>query len=1054
MIEKLIEWSARNKFFIFLGVFFAVAAGIWALKNTPLDAIPDLSDVQVIVFSNWPGRSPDLVEDQVTYPIVTALISAPHVKVVRGYSFFGLSFVYVVFEDGTDIYWARSRVVEYMQGVQGSLPTGVTPTLGPDATGVGWVYMYALVDKTGRHDLQQLRTLQDWNVRYLLEGVPGVSEVASVGGFVKQYQVDIDPNTLLAYHIPINHLVDVIRRSTNDVGGRVVESTGREYMVRGLGYIRSVDDLKKVAVGTNANGTPIYLSDVANVHLGPDMRRGTVDLNGEGDVAGGIVIARYGENALAVIDRVKAKIAQIRRSLPKGVEVVPVYDRSDLILRAISTLRQKLIEEFVIVSIVCIIFLFHFRSALVAILTLPVAILMMLVVMYGLHLNANIMSLSGIAIAIGAMVDGAIVMIENAHKHLEKWELGGRQGNRDDIVIHAAKEVGKPLFFSLLIIAVSFIPVFTLQAQEGRLFRPLAYTKTFSMAFAAMLSVTLVPVLMLLFIRGKIAPEMKNPVNRFLVWAYEPFVHLALRFPKTLLVLAVAAMAVTVPAFMRLGSEFMPPLYEGSLLYMPAALPGMSITKAASLLQIEDKIIKRFPEVESVFGKAGRAQTSTDPAPLEMSESTIVLKPEDQWPKGMTPEKLTGQMDDALKIPGISNSWTMPIKGRIDMLSTGIRTPIGIKIFGPDLNVIQGVGEQIENALRNLPGTRNVYAERTVSGYYEDFTINRDAIARYGLTVGDVEDVIETAIGGENIATTVEGRDRFPIDVRYLRDYRTDPQALDRVLVATPSGAQIPITQLATITTTMGPPVVKTEDAIPVGYVYVDVSGVDIGTYVKNAMQVVQQKVTVPSGYYLDWSGQWEYMQRAKQTLMYVVPFTLLIILVLLYSNFKSVAKTLIVMLSLPFSLVGGVWLIYLLHYNTSVAVWVGFIALAGVASETGVVMIVYLDEVYERRLREGKMTTAKDLYDAIIEGAVQRVRPKMMTVTAIIAGLLPIMWSHGTGSDVMKRIAAPMVGGMVTSTILTLIVIPVVYEMWRGREMRHAPAVVATVPGEEGEGI
>ncbi len=1038
MIEKIIEWSARNKFFIFLGVFFAIAWGIWAMMHTPLDAIPDLSDRQVIVFTEWQGRNPQLVEDQVTYPIVTSLINAPHVQVVRGYSFFGLSFVYIIFDDQTDLYWDRSRVVEYMQGVQGNLPEGVTPTLGPDATGVGWSFMYALVDKSGNHDLAQLRTLQDWYVRYWLEAVPGVSEVASVGGFVKQYQVDINPDTLLAYHLPINKVIDAIRRSNNDVGGRVVEYTGREYMVRGLGYIQSVPELQKVVVGTNGDGTPIYLRNVADVHLGPDIRRGTADLNGQGNVAGGIVVTRYGENALAVINRVKAKIEQFKSALPKGVELVPVYDRSDLILRAVATLREKLVEEMIIVSLVCMLFLFHFRSALVAILTLPVAILMMFIAMYYMHLNANIMSLSGIAIAIGAMVDGAIVMIENAHKHLEKWEAHGRQGNRNNIVIAAAKEVGKPLFFSLLIIAVSFIPVFSLEAQEGRLFKPLAYTKTFSMMFASMLSVTLVPVLMLIFIRGKIAPEHKNPVNRFLIWVYEPIVHRALRFPKIVLLLAAVVLALTVPAAMKLGSEFMPPLYEGSLLYMPTGLPGQSITETANVTQLEDRIIKQFPEVVSVFGKGGRARTSTDPAPLEMGEATITLKPEDQWPKGMTEEKLVNQMDAALKIPGVSNSWTMPIKGRIDMLSTGIRTPIGIKVFGPDLSVIQGIGEQIEDALRNLPGTRNVYAERAVSGYYLDFKIDRDAIARYGLTVGAVEDVIETAVGGKNISTTVEGRERFPIDVRYMRDYRTDPQALDRVLVATPSGAQVPITQLAKISLTMGPPVVKTEGAVPLGYVYVDVAGVDLGSYVKNAMQVVNQKVKMPTGYYLQWSGQWEYMQRAAQTLRYVIPLTLLIIFVLLYTNFASVAKTIIVMLSLPFALAGGFWLLYFLHYNTSVAVWVGFIALGGVAAETGVVMIVYLDEVYDRRRAEGTMNTGKDLYDGIIEGAVMRVRPKMMTVTAIIAGLLPIMWSHGTGSDVMKRIAAPMVGGMVTSTILTLIVIPVVYEMWRGWEMRH----------------
>ncbi len=1038
MIEKVIDWSNRNRFFIFLGLIFVVVWGIWALKHTPLDAIPDLSDKQVIVFTEWEGRSPDLVEDQVTYPIVTALISAPHVKVVRGYSFFGLSFVYVIFDDNTDLYWARSRIVEYMQGVRGNLPAGVTPTLGPDATGVGWVYMYALVDKTGRHDLAQLRSLQDWTVRYAVASVPGVSEVAGIGGFVKQYQVDINPDTLLAYHLPINRVIEAIRQSNNDVGGRVVEYTGREYMVRGLGYIQSVADLQKVVVGTNGDGTPIYLRDVADVHLGPDMRRGMAELNGEGQVAGGIVVARYGENALALIDRVKQKMAQIASSLPKGVNIVPVYDRSELILDSIATLREKLIEEMIIVSIVCLIFLFHVRSALVAILTLPVAILMMFIAMYYIHLNSNIMSLSGIAIAIGAMVDGAIVMIENAHKHLERWEAGGKKEDRNQVILAAAKEVGKPLFFSLLIIAVSFIPVFSLQAQEGRLFKPLAYTKTFSMLFASLLSVTLVPVLMTLFIRGRIAPEHKNPVNRFLIRVYKPFVHLALKFPKTVILLALTALVVTVLPIRRLGSEFMPPLYEGSLLYMPSGLPGQSITETTQVTQLEDKIIKQFPEVLSVFGKGGRARTSTDPAPLEMGEATIVLKPEAQWPKGMTPDKLISQMDAAIHIPGVSNSWTMPIKGRTDMLSTGIRTPIGIKVFGPDLGVIQTIGEQIEDALRNLPGSRNVYAERAASGYYLDFKINRDAIARYGLTVADVEDVIETAIGGTSISTTIEGRERYPVDVRYLRDFRTDPQALDRVLVATPGGAQVPLTQLADIRITMGPPVIKTEGAVPVGYVYVDVAGVDIGTYVHQAMQTVNQKVKLPPGYYLTWSGQWEYMQHAKQTLKYVIPLTLLIIVVLLYTNFHSLAKTTIVMLSLPFALIGGFWLLYLLHYNTSVAVWVGFIALAGVAAETGVVMIVYLDEVYDRRRAESSMLTRRDLYDAIMEGAVMRVRPKMMTVTAIIAGLLPIMWSHGTGADVMKRIAAPMVGGMVTSTILTLIVIPVIYEMWRGWQMRH----------------
>ncbi|MFQ5694935.1 MAG: efflux RND transporter permease subunit, partial [Terriglobia bacterium] len=1012
----------------------------------PLDAIPDLSDVQVIVFAEWKGRSPDLVEDQVTYPIVISLLSAPRVKVVRGYSFFGLSFVYVIFEDGTDIYWARSRVLEYMQGVVGNLPEGVTPTLGPDATGVGWAFEYALVDRSGRHDLAQLRTLQDWYVRYWLASVPGVSEVASVGGFVKQYQVDLDPNSLLAYNLPVNKVIDAIRRSNNDVGGRVVEFTGREYMVRGLGYIKQVSDIQMIPVGTNDQGTPIYIRDIANVHLGPDIRRGVAELNGEGEVVGGIVVVRFGENALAVIERVKEKIEEIKGSLPAGVEIVPVYDRSDLILRSIETLKEKLLEEIIIVSLVCLVFLFHFRSALVAILTLPIAILMSLVSMYYIDLNSNIMSLGGIAIAIGAMVDAAIVMIENAHKRLEKWEHEGKKGNRNFILIEAAKEVGKPLFFSLLIITVSFMPVFTLEAQEGRLFKPLAFTKTFAMFFASLLSVTLVPVLMLLLIRGRIAPERKNPLNRFLIWVYNPFVRLALRFPKAVLLLTLAALVATVPAFMRLGSEFMPPLYEGSLLYMPTGLPGMSITEAQRVLQFQDKIVMQFPEVESVFGKAGRARTPTDPAPLTMMENTIVLKPESEWRPGMTPEKLINEMDAALKIPGISNSWTMPIKGRIDMLTTGIRTPIGIKILGPDLKVVEQIGEQMERALKDIPGTRNVYAERVVSGFFYDFEIDRRQVARYGLTVGDVEDVVETAIGGKNITTTIEGRERFPINVRYARELRDEPQKLERVLVATPTGALVPLAQLARLQITMGPPVIKSEDAELVGYVYVDVAGRDLGGYVEEAMQVVQEKVQLPPGYHLLWSGQYEYMQRAKERLKYVVPLTLLIIVVLLYSNFNSMAKTLIVLLSVPFSLVGGIWLIYLLGYNLSVAVWVGFIALAGVSAEIGVVMIVYLDLAYNRRQTEGRMNAAEDLYNSIIEGAVKRLRPILMTATAIMAGLLPIMWSHGTGADVMKRIAAPMVGGMVTSTILTLIVIPVIYEMWRGWQMKRA----ALLPAED----
>ena len=1032
MIDKIIEWSAKNRFMVMLCTVAAITSGIWALKNTPIDAIPDLSDVQVIVFTEWQGRSPDLVEDQVTYPIVTSLLAAPQVKVVRGYSFFGLSFVYVIFKDGTDIYWARSRVMEYMQSVSGNLPAGVSPVLGPDATGVGWAFQYVLIDKTGRHDLAELRSLQDWHVRYWVESVPGVAEAASVGGYVKQYQVDIDPNKLVSYNIPLQKVIEAIRRSNNDVGGRVVEYSGREYMVRGLGYIRNVADIRNVPLAVSENGTPVYVRDVANVHLGPDIRRGMADFNGEGEVVGGIVVVRYGENALAVIKRVKEKLEEIRNSLPEGVEIIPVYDRSDLIERSVRNLKEKLLEESLIVSLVCIVFLFHLRSALVAILMLPVAILMALLGMHFVGINSNIMSLGGIAIAIGTMIDSAIIMIENAHKKLEHWEKEGRKGDRSQVLIDAAKEVGRPLFFSLLIIAVSFLPVFSLEAQEGRLFKPLAYTKTFAMLAASILSVFLVPTLMLLLIRGKIAPEAKNPINRFLIWIYQPFVHLALRFRKTVLVLAVLAIVSTVPVFYQLGSEFMPPLYEGSLLFMPTGLPGMSIDSAGKAMQLQDKILKSFPEVDTVFGKAGRARTATDPAPLAMIETTITLKPEDQWREGMTPDKLIAEMDQALRMPGISNSWTMPIKARIDMLTTGIRTPIGIKVFGPDLNVIERIGGQLESALRNVPGTRNIFSERVVGGYFMDFTVNREAAARYGLTVGDVEDVIESAIGGKNITTTIEGRERYPVNVRYKREFRAEPEQLRRVLVATPTGVQVPLAQLADLKLTRGPPVIKSEAAEPVGYVYVDVAGRDLGGYVNEARKVVEEKVTIPNGYHLVWSGQYEYMQRAQKRLMYVVPLTLFIVFVLLYLSTRSIAKVFIVLLSVPFSLIGAVWILHMLDYNLSVAVWVGIIALLGVDAETGVIMLLYLDHAYDRMKRSGRMRSLEDLKEAVIEGAVLRVRPKMMTVMAIVMGLLPIMWSTGAGSDVMKRIAAPMIGGILTSFVMELVVYPVVFTLWK----------------------
>ena len=1034
MIERIIQWSADNKFLVYLATFFAIAWGVWAVYNTPLDAIPDLSDVQVIVYAEWPERSPTLVEDQVTYPIVTTLLSAPRAKVVRGYSFFGYSFVYVIFDDGTDIYWARSRVLEYMQGVLGKLPEGVTPQLGPDATGVGWAFEYALVDRSGGHDLSQLRTLQDWYVRYWLASVPGVAEVAPVGGYVKQYQVVIDPNTLLAYNLPLSHVIEAIRRSNNDTGGRVVEFTGREYMVRGLGYIQNVSDVEMVPVGTNERGTPIYVRDIGRVHLGPDIRRGVAELNGEGDVVGGIVVVRYGVNALAVIERVKEKIEQIKKSLPEGVELVPVYDRSELILRSIDNLKEKLLEEMVIVSLVCIVFLFHFRSALVIIITLPIAILLSLVSMYYIGLNSNIMSLGGIAIAIGAMVDAAIIMVENAHKHLEVWEAEGKVGSRSGIILEAAKEVGRSIFFALLVITISFLPVFTLEAQEGRLFKPLAYTKTFAMFFAAVLAITLGPCLMVLLIRGKIAPEHKNPVSRFLIWAYQPFVHLVLKYRKTTLVLALLAMASTVPVFMKLGSEFMPPLYEGTLLYMPTGLPGMSITQVQQVMQVQDKILLRFPEVESVFGKAGRSTSPTDPAPLEMIETTVVLKPESEWRPGMTPEKLINEMDQALKIPGVSNAWTMPIRARIDMLTTGIRTNVGIKVLGPDLNQIQPIGEQIEQVLKDVPGTRNIYAERVVDGYYLDFKIDRQQAARYGLTISDVEEVIETAIGGRNVTTTIEGRERFPVNVRYFRELRDEPQNLERVLVPTPTGALVPLTQLARIYFSTGPTLIRSEGAELVGYVYVDVAGRDLGGYVNEAKQVVQENVQLPSGYHLVWSGQYEYLLRAKERLKYVIPLTLFIIFVLLYMSTHSVTKVFIVFLAVPFSLIGAFWLIYLLGYNLSIAVAVGLIALAGVDAETGVVMLLYLDLAYHKWKDKGRIKSEKDLEEAVIEGAVKRVRPKMMTVLAILMGLLPIMWGTGAGSDVMKRIAAPMVGGVVTSFILELLIYPVIFTIWKWR--------------------
>ncbi len=1034
MLKKIIEFSINNRFLVILSTLFIIAFGVYTMSRTPLDAIPDLSDVQVIIYTPFQGQAPQVVEEQVTYPLTTAMLSVPNAKVVRGYSFFGFSFVYVIFEDGTDMYWARSRVLEYLNFVAGRLPKGVNPSLGPDATGVGWVYEYALVDKTGKHDLAELRSLQDWYMRYELQTVSGVSEVASIGGYVKQYQVDVDPNKLTAFNIPLSKVKHAIQRSNNDVGGKLLEMAEREFMVRGLGYIKSIDDIKDIAIGVDSRGTPITVRDVASVHLGPELRRGAADLDGEGEVAGGVVIMRYGGNALEVIDNVKKKIESLQKGLPEGVEVVPVYDRAGLIERAVETLKGKLVEESIVVALICVIFLLHVRSALVAIFTLPVGILMAFIVMYYQGINANIMSLGGIAIAIGAMIDGAIVMIENAHKHLE--EAGPDKGHWQSIM-ESAKEVGPALFFSLLIITFSFVPVFTLEAQEGRLFGPLAFTKTYSMAASAILAVTIVPILMGYFIRGKIIPERKNPVNRLLLFVYRPLVSFVLRFKKTFILLSLVALVFTVIPLNKLGGEFMPPLNEGDILYMPTTLPGISITKAKELMQQTDRILKTFPEVERVFGKVGRAETATDPAPLSMMETTITLRPTEQWRPGMTIYKLMDEMNSAIKIPGVTNAWTLPIKTRVDMLSTGIKTPVGLKVAGDDLKVLEKIGKEIEAVLRDVPGTLSVYSERVVGGNYLDFNIDRSRAARYGLTVGDIQDVIQSAIGGMNITTTVEGLERYPVNLRYGRELRSDISSLKRVLISTPTGAHIPIAQVADIEIKKGPPAIKSENARLNAWIYVDLKGIDVGTYVARAQKVVQDSIKLPPGYTLTWSGQFEYMQRAKARLKVVVPLTLLIIFLLLYLNFKKIGESVMVMLSLPFALVGGVWCLYILGYNMSVAVGVGFIALAGVSAEIGVIMIIYLDMACRDRYLKGTLNTRADLNEAVMEGASRRIRPIMMTVFAIIGGLLPIMWGSGTGSAVMKRIAAPMVGGMISATVLTLLVIPAIYTFWREREFK-----------------
>ena len=1053
MIARLIEGSARNPVLVILCVLLLAAWGMWTVFQVPLDAIPDLSDVQVIIYTEWPGRSPTLIEDQITYPVVTSLLAGPRVKRVRGVSEYGVSYVYVIFEDRTDLYWARSRVLEYLQKLTGKLPAGVTPTLGPDATGVGWVYQYALVDESGRHDLAQLRSLQDWYLRYQLESVPGVAEVSAIGGFVKQYQIEVDPNTLVAYRLPIKTIIEAVRNSNAEVSGRVLEMAGTEYVIRGRGYLRSVEDIELIPVGTDGRGTPILIRDIAHVQVGPDQRRGIAELDGKGQTVGGIVIMRAGENALAVIERIKTRLEEIRPALPKGVRIVPTYDRSDLIHRAIEVLREKLIEESVIVSLVALVFLFHVRSAFVAILILPVAVLLAFIPMAYLKITSNIMSLGGIAIAIGAMVDAAIVMVENAHKRLEQ----NPHSDSIETIIAAAKEVGRPLFFSLLVIAVSFLPIFALEAQEGRLFTPLAYTKTFAMLFATALSVTLAPVLMVVLIRGRIRAETKNPLNWLLITLYRPLLSSALRVRWLTLGLAVAAFGLTVPLFMRLGAEFMPPLNEGTILYMPTTVPGLSIPEATKVLQVQDQLLATFPEVERVFGKMGKAPTATDPAFVGMAEITVTLKPEAQWRPGMTWDRLLDEMDAKLRIPGFPNIWWMPIQTRTEMITTGVRSPVGIKVLGPDLKTIERIGVEVEQVLASVPGTRSAFAERLNEGYYLDLIINRREAARYGLTVGDVQAVITSAIGGETVTTTVEGRERYPVNVRYKRELRDDPDRLKRVLIPTPTGAQIPLGQIAEIVVMQGPPSIADEAGALAGLVSVAVSGRDLRGYVQDAQRAVRERVTLPSGYRLIWTGQYEHLVRAEERLKLVVPVTLALILLLLYLNFRSLEKSLIVLLSVPFALVGAIWYLDYLGYNLSVAVWVGIIALAGVAAETGVVMLVYLDEVYERRVREGRMTTVQDLREAVMEGAVQRVRPKMMTVAAIMGGLLPIMWTTGTGADVMKRIAAPMIGGMVSSTMLTLLVIPVLYALWRGRSVptETPPLFTSATPSlQEQEGI
>ena len=1082
MLSRLIGWSVNNTLLVLLFTICAIGGGVMALQRTPLEALPDLSDVQVIVQADFAEQAPRIIEDQVTYPIAAEMLKVPGARTVRGYSFFGVSFVYVIFDDGTDLYWARSRVLEYLSGIKGRLPASVTPSLGPDATGLGWIYQYALEDTTGRSSLADLRGVQDWYLRYVLTAVPGVSEVATIGGYEKQYQVNLDPAKLLAFGIPVTRVMAAIQSANADVGAMVLELSEREYMVRGLGYLRGLSDIENVVVAATSGGTPIRVAELGRVSVGPAVRRGIAELDGRGDAVGAIVVMRSGQNALTTIERVKARLKEVQRSLPPGVVVRPVYDRSDLIQRAIAHLRSKLIEESVIVAVVCIIFLVHVQSALVAIITLPIGILIAFIAMRSIGVGADIMSLGGIAIAIGAMIDAAIVMIENMHKHLER-AVRARAGPGDGgersfstavltvrerwaVVLESSREVGPALFFSLLIITVSFLPVFALEGQEGRLFKPLAFTKTFAMAAASLLSLTLVPVAMGVFIRGRIYREQANPVNRIMIAVYRPLIERVLRHRVPVIAGAVVILVLTWIPWSLIGNEFMPPMDEGTILFMPTTLPGVSVARARELLRGQDEILKRVPEVASVWGKAGRANTATDPAGLDMFETTIVLKPESAWRAGMTSERLIALMDSMVRTPGVTNAWTMPIKGRIDMLATGIRTPVGVKIFGPDLAELERLGKEVERIVKDVPGTRSAFAERAVSGYYVDIDIDRTAAARYGLNVGDVQAVIATAIGGMTITQTVEGRERYGVRVRYPQELRDSPERLANVLVpvatsargapaagATGGGmapgggasgrvAQVPLGQLAKIRLAAGPMVVRTEDAQPTAWVYVDVAGRDIGGYVVEAQRAVAGQLVLPTGYHIVWSGQYEYMQRAKATMRLVIPATLMLIFLLLYFNFNRVGETLIVMLSLPFALVGGLWFIWLLGYNWSVAVAIGFIALAGVAAETGVVMLIYLDHAWKAALADGRAPTAARLYAAVMEGAVERVRPKMMTVTAIMAGLLPIMWASGAGGSVMKRIAAPMIGGMVSSTVLTLLVIPAVYSLMKGREVNAAQAL------------